>query len=150
DRMVPIRRGLAGLLVTWQQSPILRLGPDTGSLNDLMIRRALGPLARVAEATQAAFVLIRHLAKGSVGKAACYRGLGSMAILGAMRAAFLVARDPDDPELRVLACTKNNLAAYPPSLGFRIVATSEGLPRLDWIGPVERTADDLVGAGRRR
>ena len=67
-----------------------------------------------------------------------------------MRAAFLVARDPDDPELRVLACTKNNLAAYPPSLGFRIVTTSEGLPRLDWIGPVERTADDLVRAGRRR
>jgi hypothetical protein len=126
------------------------LGPDTGSLNDLMIRRALGPLARVAEATQAAFVLIRHLAKGSAGKAACYRGLGSMAILGAMRTAFLVARDPDDPELRVFACTKNNLAVYPPSLGFRIVASDEGLPRLAWIGPVERTADDLVGAGRRR
>ena len=54
------------------------LGPDIGSLNDLMIRRALGPLARVAEATQAALVLIRHLAKGNAGKAACYRGLGSM------------------------------------------------------------------------
>jgi AAA domain len=126
------------------------LGPDIGSLNDLMIRRALGPLARVAEGTEAAFVLIRHLAKGSAGKAACYRGLGSMAILGAMRTAFLVARDPDDTELRVFACTKSNLARYPPSLGFRIVTTGEGLPRLAWVGPVERTADDLVGAGRRR
>jgi hypothetical protein len=126
------------------------LGPDIGSLNDLMIRRALGPLARVAEATQAAFVLIRHLAKGSVGKAAPYRGLGSMAILGAMRTAFLVARDPDDAELRVFACTKSNLAVYPPSLGVRIITTSEGLPRLAWVGPVERTADDLVAAGRRR
>ena len=116
-----------------------------------MIRRALGPLARVAESTQAAFVLIRHLAKGNAGKAACYRGLGSMAIQGAMRTAFLVARDPDDPDLRVFACTKCNLAAaYPPSLGFRIVANEEGLPRLDWIGPVDRTADDLVRAGRRR
>src|SRR5262249_26117113 len=70
--------------------------------------------------------------------------------LGAMRTAFLVARDPDDVDLRVFACTKNNLAVFPPSLGFRTVATSEGLPRLAWVGPVERTADELVGAGRRR
>src|SRR5215468_6525169 len=46
-------------------------------------------LARVAESTQAAFLLIRHLAKSTLGKAACYRGLASMAILGAMRTAFL-------------------------------------------------------------
>src|SRR5438105_2942340 len=39
------------------------LGPDIGSLNDLMVRRALAPLARVAAATQAAFLLIRHLSK---------------------------------------------------------------------------------------
>jgi len=37
------------------------------------------------------------------------------------RTAFLIARDPDDPLRRVLACTKNNLAVFPPSLGFRIV-----------------------------
>jgi hypothetical protein len=35
-------------------------------------------------------------------------------------------------------------------LGFRIVSTAEGLPRLAWTGPVARTADDLVGVGRRR
>jgi hypothetical protein len=103
------------------------LGRDTGSLNDLMIRRALGPLAEVAEATQAAFLLVRHLGKGSIGKAACYRGLGSMAILGAVRTAFLIARDPDDPLRRVLACTKNNLAVFPPSLGFRIVGVPGGV-----------------------
>jgi hypothetical protein len=126
------------------------LGPDTGSLNDLMIRRALGPLARVAEATQAVFVLNRHLGKGSAGKPACYRGLGSLAILGAMRTAFLVAPHPDDASLRVLACTKNNLAVFPPALGFRIVTTSDGLPRIQWTGPVHLTADDLVRLGRQR
>ena len=106
------------------------LGPDTGSLNDLMIRRALTPLARVAEATQAALVLIRHLGKGSAGKAACYRGLGSLAILGAMRTAFLVATDPDDARLRVFACTKNNLAVFPPAFGFRMVDVGDGVPWL--------------------
>jgi hypothetical protein len=126
------------------------LGPDTGSLNDLMIRRALQALARAAEATQTAFLLTRHLGKGSVGQPASYRGLGSLAILGGMRTAFLVGRDPDDAARRVLACTKNNLAGFPPSLGFRIGLTGEGLPRIDWLGPVNWTADDLVAAGRWR
>jgi hypothetical protein len=122
------------------------LGRDTGSLNDLMIRRALAPLARIAEATAAAFLLIRHLGKGSVGKAARLRGLGSLAILGAMRTAFLLANDPSDAARRVLACTKNNLAAGSPSLALRITATATGTARLDWLGPVALTADALVQA----
>ena len=126
------------------------LAPDTGSLNDLMIRRALGPLAHVAEATQAAFVLNRHLGKGSAGRPAPYRGLGSLAILGAMRTAFVVAADPDDADLHVLACTKNNLAVFAPALGFRIVTTTNGLPRIHWIGRVNRTADDLLRPRLRR
>jgi hypothetical protein len=125
------------------------LGRDTGSLNDLMIRRALAPLARVADATGAGFVLNRHLGKGTVGKTASYRGLGSMAILGATRTAFLIAPDPDDPSRRVFACTKNNLAAFPPALGFRIMSTSDGLPRIDWTGRVDLTADDLVRPARQ-
>jgi hypothetical protein len=126
------------------------LGPDTGSLNDLMIRRALAPLARVAGATGAAFHLVRHLGKGTLGKAACFRGLGSLAILGAMRTAFLVAHDPCEPGRRVLACTKNNLAAFPPSLAFRIGETDTGTACIDWLGPVDLTADDLVQSRRRR
>jgi RecA-family ATPase len=124
------------------------LGPDIGSLNDLMIRRALKPLAELAAATAAAFILIRHLSKGSVGKQAAYRGLGSIAILGAARTAFLVAKDPADADLRVLACTKNNLAAFPPALGFRLTA-ADGIAKIVWTGPVARTADDLVQAGRQ-
>jgi len=126
------------------------LGPDIGSLNDLMIRRALAPLARVAAATGAAFLLIRHLGKGTVGKAACIRGLGSMAILGAMRTAFLVAADPCDPGRRVLACTKNNLAPFPPSLAFRFANADTDTACIDWLGPVNLTADDLVQFRHRR
>jgi hypothetical protein len=126
------------------------LGPDTGSLNDLMLRRALAPLARVAGTTGAAILLSRHLGKGTIGKAARYRGLGSLALLGAMRTAFLLASDPGDASFRVLACTKNNLVAFPSALGFRIVTTSDGWPRLAWTGPVERTADQLVQAASPR
>jgi hypothetical protein len=115
-----------------------------------MIRRALSPLARIADATRAAFVLIRHLGKGAASKEACRRGLGSMAIMGAMRTAFLVDRDPHDARRQVFACTKNNLAVFPPSLGFRIVQTEQGWPRIDWLGPVDCSADELGQYGRRR
>jgi hypothetical protein len=126
------------------------LGQETGSLNDFMIRRALQPLARVAELTQAAIVLIRHLSKVGVTRQAIYRGLGSIAILGMARTAFLVGADPDDVERRVFACTKNNLAGSTPSLGFRIVPAEADMARIEWLGPVDRTADDLVPAGRKR
>jgi hypothetical protein len=126
------------------------LGQEIGSLNDFMIRRALQPLARLAELTQAAIVLIRHLSKVGVTRQAIYRGLGSIAILGMARTAFLVAPDPDDGERRVFACTKNNLAASTPCLGFRIVPAEAGMARIEWLGPVDRTANDLVPAGRKR
>jgi len=94
--------------------------------------------------------VIRHLSKVGVTRQAIYRGLGSIAILGMTRTAFLVGADPDDGERRVFACTKNNLAAATPSLGFRIVPAEAGKARIEWLGPVERTADDLVHAGRKR
>jgi hypothetical protein len=125
------------------------LGVEIASLNDLMIRRALKPMAELAAATGTAFMLIRHLGKGNVGKQAAHRGLGSIAILGTARTAFLVAKDPTHAGLRVLACTKNNLAVFPPSLGFRLTDAG-GVAKIDWTGPVERTADDLVQPIRRR
>jgi hypothetical protein len=125
------------------------LGEDIGSLNEMMIRRALAPLARVAVATGAAVVLIRHLNKEG-GSQAAYRGLGSIAILGAARTAFLIGPDPEDSERRVFACTKNNLAVMPASLDFRIERTNTGLPLIHWLGPVAWTADDLVQADRHR
>lgn len=42
-----------------------------------------------------------------------YRGGGSIGIVGAARAGMLVARDPDDDDLRVLASTKSNLGRRP-------------------------------------
>jgi hypothetical protein len=125
------------------------LGPDVAGLNDLMIRRALDPLARVAQATGAAVLLIRHLRKASAGEA-IHRGLGSIAILGAARTALLVALDPDDPERRVLACSKSNLGSLAASLGFRITATAAGVARIDWQGPVPYAADELLAPQRPR
>lgn len=120
------------------------ISSNVWSVNDQRVRGALGPMARVAEKTRAAIVLVRHLTKWGSGRRAIYRGSGSIGIIGSARTAFLVGRDPEQPEVRVLACTKNNLGAPPPSLGFRIVADQSGWPRIEWIGPVEITAEELV------
>jgi hypothetical protein len=101
-------------------------------------------LARVAEQMRAAMILVRHLSKWGGGQRAIYRGSGSIGIIGSARTAFMVGRDPDDPDVRVLACTKNNLGAPPPSLGFRIVPDPHGRPRIEWIGPVDVTAEEMV------
>ena len=119
------------------------LGRGRSAGNDALIREVLTPLARLAEESGAAVLMTRHLTKG-LGRHAIYRGSGSIALIGMARTAFLVANAPEDADMHVLACTKNNLAAQPPSLGYRIVAAPDGQPRLTWIGRVEVTADDLV------
>src|SRR5438128_540885 len=56
----------------------------------------------------------------------------------------LVAPDPDDRALRVLACTKVNLAAPPTALRFALVPEPSGVCRIDWRGPTDLQADDLL------
>jgi hypothetical protein len=120
------------------------ISSNVWSVNDQKVRGALAPLARVAEKTRAAMLLVRHLTKWGGGQRAIYRGSGSIGIIGSARTAFLVGRDPEQPEMRVLACTKNNLGAPPRSLGFRVVADRESRPRIEWAGPVEISAEELV------
>jgi hypothetical protein len=116
------------------------------SLNDQMVRQALGPLARVAEETQAALVLVRHLTKGGRGHTALYRGSGSIAIIGAARMAYLVGSTPADEDLHVLACTKSNLTVPPAALSFRIAGNDQGQAIIRWEGPADYSADDLVAS----
>jgi len=121
------------------------LGEDINSHKDQDVRRALAPLQRMAERTNVAVIGIRHLNK-SAGGNALYRGGGSIAIIGAARAGFLVALDPDDPQIRILAPTKANLAPPMPSLQFQVV-NREGsdIPKIAWRGASERSASELVG-----
>lgn len=110
---------------------------------DQDVRRALTALSRVAEATGAAVVLVRHLNKAT-GGSALYRGGGSIGIIGAARLAFAVGRDPDDPERRVLAPTKANVARPAPSLSWRITGTPTGHGRVVWEGESRYSADELL------
>lgn len=139
-----IRKVDAALVII---DPLMAYLPsDVNAHRDQDVRRALAPLSALAERTRAAIVAIRHLNKTSGGHA-LYRGGGSIGIIGAARVGLLVARDPDDDERRVVAVTKSNLAAEPPSLAFRLVEDAEiGVARVEWLGESEHGASALLAA----
>jgi hypothetical protein len=131
----------AGLVVI---DPVMSyLDPDINSNNDQQVRRALMPLAELAEKTGAAIVLLRHLNKAS-STSALYRGGGSIGFVGVARSGLIVARDPDAPERVVLASTKSNLGPPPPSLNYRLVGCENGAARVEWEGHSTHTAESLV------
>jgi AAA domain len=85
------------------------LDPEVRTNSDQSVRRALNCLNHMAEATGAAFLLVRHLNKGA-GTKAMYRGGGSIGFVGLARSALMVAKHPDDPKECVLLHVKSNLS----------------------------------------
>ncbi|OFW01490.1 MAG: hypothetical protein A3G20_00120 [Acidobacteria bacterium RIFCSPLOWO2_12_FULL_59_11] len=121
------------------------LPSDTNSYRDQDVRLALTPLAEMADRAGVAVICIRHLTKAP-GGSPLYRGGGSIGIIGGARAGLLVARDPEDPSLIVLAQTKSNLGPPAPSLAYRIEANSDGVPYIAWKGESQQTASLLLAA----
>jgi hypothetical protein len=142
-----IRRGIdrveAQLVVIDPLSAFLSSGVN--SHRDQDVRRALAPLAKLAEETGVAVVVVRHLTQ-SPGGNPLYRGQGSIGIIGAARSALLVAKHPKDEGLRVLAPLKSNLTKPAPSLTFALVESANGAVRLEWKGTTEHTAAALLAA----
>jgi hypothetical protein len=120
------------------------LGGNVDGHRDQDVRRALMPLAKLAERTGAAIVVLRHLNK-SGGANPLYRGGGSIGIGGAARAVLLAATDPDDDSRRILAVTKCSVAANAPALAYRLTPAEEhGCARVRWEGETEHTSSDLL------
>lgn len=114
------------------------------SYKDQHVRRALAPLAQMAEQTRCAVLVIRHITK-SGGSNAIHRGQGSIGISGAARAVLLVGCDPADPSRRVLAVSKSNLGAEPSSLMYEIENDEETASgRIKWVGTTAHRATDLL------
>ncbi len=117
---------------------------DVDTRSDQEIRRALHPLAKLAERQRCAVIYLRHLNKGN-GTKALYRGGGSIAIIGAARSGMLVARDPDNASVRIFAHTKHNLAPEQKSLTYELeYLPDHGACRVHWTGESDKKADDLL------
>jgi hypothetical protein len=110
---------------------------------DQDVRRCMHRLRLLAEATDAAIVLIRHLNK--MGHAvAMYRGGGSIGITGAARSTLVVGRDPANPSIRILASVKSNLGPPPRSLTYSLEPVGD-VAQIGWIGETDLGANDILG-----
>ncbi len=114
---------------------------------DQDVRRVLTPLAKVAERTGCTMLLLRHLRKSKSGEPV-YLGGGSIGIVGAARAGYVVIRDPDRDDVRVFASVKSNLANAPKSLAFRLVGAANGAVAVEWLEEDRRSASELLIEGR--
>lgn len=93
-------------------------------------------------------IILRHLTKGGKDKA-LYRGQGSIAFTGAARIVATVGRLPDDPDVRVVACTKNNISKPFKSFTYTIKDLPDTLKRsersqLVWGDQVDLSSDDII------
>lgn len=114
---------------------------------DQSVRRVLHLMKLMATKTGASVLMLRHLRKEGSAKA-IYRGGGSIGIVGAARAGWTVAINPNDEAQRVLASVKANLGAKPEALGFKLLPHPHfPCAQIHWTGTVDLDADELLNPG---
>ncbi len=119
------------------------LGADVNSHRDQDIRRAIAPLAQLAEDADLAVLLVAHFNK-SQGGDSLSRVLGSRGLTAAVRSVLAFGKAPDvedgSPD-RVLAHAACNVGREAPSLGCRVE------PRVieDETGTIETSRLVIVG-----
>ena len=138
-----IRQHSLGLVVI---DPIMSfLSGKHDSHRDQDVRRALTPLVELAQRTGCAVLAVMHQNKRQ-GVAAMYRAGGSIGFVGLARTAMMLAQDPDDPERRVLAQVKNNLAKERKAHRLRLITRpGHEVAAIEWLGECDLRADDLCG-----
>jgi putative DNA primase/helicase len=119
------------------------LPPKKSSNSDQETRQALTPLAKLAEQTGTAVILVRHLNKAETLSNALYRGGGSIAFIGLARSGLVVAESKRHAPSRALAMSKCNLAKLGPSLLYQI-RENGGEISVEWNGQSQETATELL------
>lgn len=125
------------------------------SWKEQSIREVMSALYHIADSLDCAILSINHLNKASQQNALNRVG-GSMGIVAASRSVLLMARHPEDPDLRVLTSTKLNIGKEPKGLVYQLATVTVSDPRygeietskLVRIGTTELTSDEVLKAGR--
>lgn len=131
--------------------PITAYLGEADSHKNAEIRALLAPLGELAAKHGAAVVCVSHLNKGGSGEA-LMRVTGSLAFVAAARAAFIVAKDPENEARRLFLPMKNNIGNDQTGLAFAIqseqVTSPAGLietSRVLWEAEaVTLTADEAM------
>lgn len=153
ERMFSLKRDLSTLeelLPTLHDCRLVIIDPvsayldGTDSHANADVRGLLAPLAKLAADHDVAIVLVQHLNKNSK-ESAMYRSMGSIGFIGAARAGYLVTKDRDNPDRRLVMPIKNNLAKDNTGLAYSIMTAGNGAPSIVWeLEPVTITADDAL------
>lgn len=104
-------------------------------------RAISAPIAAIAERQGCAIIAVRHLGKSRGGGHALNAGIGSIDFVAAARSVLLVGQDPNDPNVRAVVQTKNNLAPLGEAIGYKI----EG-GQFYWTGTSSLTAGIILSA----
>jgi KaiC/GvpD/RAD55 family RecA-like ATPase len=126
----------------------------TDSHKNSEVRAVLEPLSDMADRTRVAVLTVTHFSKTGASNTtkALHRFIGSIAFTGAPRTAFAVIEDADSEGGHYLFLhAKNNLAAPPQGLAFRLEQTiiDPGIvaSRVCWdTAPVSITANQALAA----
>lgn len=100
----------------------------TDSNNNSDIRGVLAPLADMASKYDVAIILVTHLNK-SKDQDLMARVIGSMGMIAAARAGYVVSKDEVDPDIRYFLPIKNNIGNDSDGFAFHIegVTLSQGI-----------------------
>jgi hypothetical protein len=100
-----------------------------------------------------AVLAVTHFNKAT-GGSANNRVIGSIAFVAAARVAFIVARDREDKDRRLLIPSKTNVGAEGGGMAFRVEVMDIGkgilAPFVVWDGAVSVTADDALSSNPER
>jgi len=130
--------------------PVSAYMGSKNSHSDAEVRGLLAPLAALAATHNVAVVIVMHPNK-DIKKAALHRASGSLAFIAQARTAWIVARDPDQPERSFLVPGKSNIGPLGTGLAFSI-QQSEGCthPLVVWEkDPIHVQADDVLSTEAR-
>ena len=104
------------------------------------VRAILSPLRQIAQDTGCAIVITHHLTKGR-------EVAGSRAIVDGVRSVLTIARDDDNPDIRIVSVSKTNMGADDmPDVRYKVVSGVEAAC-VEYVTAVEdkpATAEDQV------
>src|SRR3989344_35579 len=154
ERMFSLKRDISALeemLGTLPQCKVVIVDPisayldDTDSHRNAAVRGLLAPLAALASKRRAAIIAVDHLNKNSAEKNSLYRAGGSLGFVAAARAVYIVSKDQDKSERRLLVPIKNNIAKENTGLAYTVIGDNNKTPVIVWEpDPVSITASEVL------
>jgi hypothetical protein len=120
--------------------------PGSNMYHPNVIRPFLNSLSSIIDESDAAMLAIRHPTKVKRDNP-LYQGAGGVDVIAAARGGFVVAKHPQDEDMRVIAPIKQNIGRKVKSVMFELKDRGgDKLPVISWQGETDLTVEDIINA----